>query len=282
MRFNIAGKCCRIYFDIQSGSIYNSDIVNKQFRIILAGFFVVSIALTGCSKAEDPQQPSIEPAASNTSKPEPTAPDSSPFTPISCPEYYTEKFAGSSTQNCWLPTTPLVVTTSKPDQVSLKALDTGLNLMINAAETYAYVFYDGGIYSDVNLQTAITSEGVNNHNATVICRANDKGWYEARVSTSGYFSVYRYDTEKHLAKKNPYTNFTQDTPSTSINTGTDKTNVVQFVCKGNSLILNINGKEVFNRSVADFTEPGLVGVGGISEQNFPVDLIFGNIAIGQP
>jgi hypothetical protein len=259
---------------IQHLSIYNRVIVKKPIWVLLSGLFMVCIALTGCSKVEDPQQPIIETAASSTSGPEPTAQDSSPLTPISCPEYYTEKFAGSSTQNCWLSTVPLVVTTSKPGQVSLKALDTGLNLVINAAGTYAYVFYDGGIYSDVNLQTAITSRGVNNHNATVICRANDKGWYEARVSTSGFFSVYRYDTEKHLAKKNPYTNFTQDTPSTSINTGTD--------CKGNSLILNINGKEVFNRSVADFTEPGLVGVGGISEQNFPVDLIFGNIAIGQP
>ena len=256
--------------------------MNKQIQIILAGFIVVSIALTGCSKAEDPQQPSIEPAASYTSRPEPTTPDSSQFTPISCPEYYTENFAGSSTQNCWLSTAPLFVTKTDQDEVSIKALENGLNLLINTPRTNAYVFYDGGIYSDVNLQTAITSRGVNNHNAIVICRANDKGWYEARVSTSGYFSVYRYDTEKHLAKKNPYTNFTQDTPSTSIFTGTDKTNVVQFVCKGNSLILNINGKEVFNRSVADFTEPGLVGVGGISEQNFSVDLIFGNIAIGQP
>jgi hypothetical protein len=256
--------------------------VKKPIWIIYAGFFVVTIALTGCSKTENTQQPTIEPLVSNTSKPEPTTQDSSLLTPISCPEYYTEKFAGSSTQNCWLSTVPLIVTTSKPGQVSLKASDTGLNLLINAVETYAYVFYDGGIYADVNLQTAITSKGVNNHAATVICRANDKGWYEARVSTSGYFSVYRYDTEKHLAKKNPYTNFTQDIPSTAINTGTEKTNIVQFVCKGNSLILNINGKEVFNRSVADYTEPGLVGVGGISEQNFPVDLIFGNIAIGQP
>ena len=256
--------------------------MNKHIQIILASFIVVSIALTGCSKAEDPQQPSIEPAASNTSQPEPITPDSSLITPISCPEYYTEKFAGSSTQNCWLSTAPLFVTKTDQGEVSIKALENGLNLLINTPGTNAYVYYDGGIYSDVNLQTAITSRGVNNHNAIVICRANDKGWYEARVSTSGYFSVYRYNTEKHLAKKNPYTNFTQDTPSTSINTGTDKTNVVQFVCKGNSLILNINGKEVFNRSVADFTEPGLVGVGGISEQNFPVDLIFGNIAIGQP
>jgi len=269
-------------FDIRRVSIYNRVIVKKLKWVLISGLFIVCIALAGCNKTEVPQQPTIAPAASSPSNPELTAQDSPPLTPISCPEYYTEKFAGSSTQDCWLSTDPLFVTRTDQDEVFIKPLENGLNLLINTTGTNAYVFYDGGVYSDVNLQAAIKSRGVNNHSAILICRANDKGWYEARVSTSGFFSVYLYDTEKHLANKNPYTNFTQNTPSASINTGTDKTNIVQFVCKGNSLILNINGKEVFNRSIADNTEPGLLGVGGISEDNFPVDLIFGDIAIGQP
>lgn len=177
---------------------------------------------------------------------------------------------------------PLVVTSTKPDQVSMSAGEDGLNLVLNAPQTNAYIFYDGGVYPDINIQTNITSRGVNNHAAVLVCRANDKGWYEARVSTSGFFSIYRYDTEKHLAKKNPYMNYIVDTPSTAINTGADKSNVVQFVCMGNNLILYINGAEVFNRPVAEQTDAGLVGVGGISAENFPVDLTFGNILIGKP
>jgi len=201
---------------------------------------------------------------------------------INCPEYYTEKFGGSATQNCWLSAPPLIVTTTRPDQVFLKVVDGGLNILINAPQTDAYVFYDGGVYSDVNIQANITSSGVNNHAAVLVCRANDTGWYEARVSTSGYYSVYRYDTDKHLAHKNPYTDYVVDTVSTAINMGTDKTNVAQFVCKGNELILYINGTEVFNRPQAAMTDPGLAGVGGLSKETTPVNLTFQNILIGKP
>ncbi len=201
---------------------------------------------------------------------------------ISCPEYYTEEFNGSKTQACWISNQPLIVTTSKADQVNLSTTDAGIKLLINAAQTDAYIFYSGGIYPDINLQATITSHGVNNHAAALVCRANDKGWYEARVSTSGFFSIYRYDTDKRATKFNPYTNFIGDTSSTAINTGTDKSNVIQFLCNGNNLILYINGTEVFNRPVADQTEPGLVGVGGLSQEKYPVILTFGNILIGKP
>ena len=214
----------------------------------------------------------MNPAAQNTTASE----------PLACPEYYTEDFNGSATQNCWMANPPLIVTTTKPDQVTLTSNDTGMNLAIKAPQTDAYVFYSGGIYPDVNLQAEITSHGVNEHAAALVCRANDKGWYEARVSTSGFFSVYRYDSEKRITNKNPYTNYIADTPSAAINTGTDKTNVIQFLCIGNNLILNINGTEVFNRPLADQTEPGLVGVGGLSLAKYPVILNFGNILIGQP
>jgi hypothetical protein len=214
----------------------------------------------------------VNPAAQNTTASE----------PLACPEYYTEGFNGSATQNCWMANPPLIVTTTKPDQVTLTSNDTGMNLAIKAPQTDAYVFYSGGIYPDVNLQAEITSHGVNEHAAALVCRANDKGWYEARVSTSGFFSVYRYDSEKRITNKNPYTNYIADTPSAAINTGTDKTNVIQFLCIGNNLILNINGTEVFNRPLADQTEPGLVGVGGLSLAKYPVILNFGNILIGQP
>ncbi len=58
--------------------------------------------------------------------------------------------------------------------------------------------------------------------------------------------------------------------------------MIQFLCIGNNLILNINGTEVFNRPLADKTEPGLVGVGGLSQENFPVDLTFQTVSIGPP
>jgi hypothetical protein len=201
---------------------------------------------------------------------------------VSCPEFYTEVFNGSKTQGCWVSNPPLIVTSTKNDQVTLSPSPEGINLVINAPQTDAYVFYSGGIYPDINLQATITSHGVNNHEAALVCRANDKGWYEARVSTSGFFSIYRYDSDKRVTKKNPYTNYIGDTSSTAINTGNDKSNVFQFLCDGNNLILYINGTEVFNKPVADQIEPGLVGVGGLSQENYPVNLTFGNILIGKP
>jgi hypothetical protein len=245
--------------------------------LVLTGFFISS-----CGKPATVEQ------AGTTTLPEDRSGVSQPAVSatapakVVCPEYYTEKFGGSETQNCWLSTPPLIVTTTKPDQVFLKVVEGGLNLLINATQTDAYVFYDGGVYGDVNIQANITSSGVNNHAAVLLCRANDTGWYEARVSTSGYYSVYRYDTDKHLAHKNPYTDFIVDTVSTAINMGSDKTNVAQFICSGNNLILYINGTEVFNRPLATQTDPGLAGIGGHSMEKTPVNLTFQNILIGKP
>lgn len=261
--------------------IYNM-VVKKTFPIHWISAICLCVLIAACGK------PTPEPLSANVPIPDDRSGVAVPVTNTqtgdltSCPEFYTEEFNESTTESCWISNTPLIVTSTKPDQVRLSTKDDGMNLVLDAAYTDAYVFYRGGLYPDLNLQATITSHGVNNHAAALVCRANEKGWYEARVSTSGFFSIYRYDTQKRISKKNPYTNFIVDTPSSAINTGTDKSNVIQFLCIGNSLILNINGTEVFNRPLADKTEPGLVGVGGHSQENFPVDLTFQTILIGPP
>lgn len=278
--------CLAIALNQNEGNYGSIPYIIKPVKTIplrlITFLSLVALLLAACGNRQPAPIEDIPPVVENRSGiAEPVAPGGE-IARLNCPDYYTEKFNGSETEGCWTSTPPLIVTTTKPDQVTMSAGEAGLNLVIDDDQTDAYIFYGGGIYPDVNLQSSITSSGVNNHMAALVCRANDKGWYEARVSTSGFFSIYRYDTEKRTAKKNPYTNYIVDTPSSAINTGNDKTNVIQFVCIGNTLILNINGTEVYNRAIAEQTEPGLVGVGGLSLENFPVNLTFTNILIGQP
>jgi hypothetical protein len=257
-------------------------VVKKIFPILRISALCFSLFISACGKLTPEPQSGIVPIPDDRSGLAVAATNMQTGELTSCPEFYTEEFNGSTTESCWISNPPLIVTSAKPDQVRLLTQEEGLNLVIDAAQTDAYVFYRGGLYPDLNLQATITSRGVNNHAAALVCRANEKGWYEARVSTSGFFSIYRYDTQKRTSNKNPYTDFIMNTPSAAINTGTDKTNVIQFLCIGNNLILNINGTEVFNRSLADKTDPGLVGIGGHSQENFPVDLTFQTVLIGPP
>ncbi len=52
---------------------------------------------------------------------------------ISCPEFYTEEFNGSTTESCWISNPPLIVTSAKPDQVRLSTKDDGMNLVLDTA-----------------------------------------------------------------------------------------------------------------------------------------------------
>jgi len=200
-----------------------------------------------------------------------------------CPEYYREEFGGTETTSCWQPNRPLIVAGFDRDKVSTGLTESGIKIKVDAASTYTYIPYPGSLYTDVVVSTDVKSTGVNNHAAVLVCRMTDDGWYEARVSTAGYFSVFRYEYARDISGRNPYIDYVLDRPSSAIDMGSEKTNSIQLACMGDSLILTINGTEVFNRKVAtDFTEPGLIGIGALSFEKFPVNLIFESVTIARP
>lgn len=200
-----------------------------------------------------------------------------------CPEYYREEFGGTETTSCWQPNRPLIVAGFDRDKVSTGLTESGIKIKVDTASTYTYIPYPGSLYTDVVVSADVKSTGVNNHAAVLVCRMTDDGWYEARVSTAGYFSVFKYEYARKISGRNPYYDYVLDRPSGAIDMGSEKTNSIQLACMGDSLILTINGAEVFNRKVAtDFTEPGLIGIGALSFDKFPVNLIFESVTIARP
>jgi len=247
---------------------------------------ILWVILSACVKNQIPPIP-IEPSTQSspfTEEPElQNQETSSPAINVVCPIYYREEFGGTETSSCWQPSRPLIVVGFDRDKVTSGLTASGLRLEVDATNTYAYIAYPGNLYTDVVISAEVTSTGVNNHAAVLTCRMTDEGWYEARVSTAGYFSVFRYEYARDKSGRNPYYDYVLDRPSSAIDMGSEKTNSIQLACIGDSLILSINGSEVFNRKVAtDFTEPGLIGIGALSFDKVPVTLIFDGITISQP
>jgi len=248
--------------------------------------FSISLLIAACGpkvnppSGQEPIIPEIQPESLEETQPQMEV---LPVKNVLCPEYYREEFGGTETTTCWQPLRPLIVVGNDRDKVTTGLTESGIKIKVDATNTYAYILYPGGTYTDVIVSAEVTSTGVNNHGAVLMCRATDSGWYEARVSTAGYFSVFKYEHARDIAGRNAYYDYVLDRPSGDIEMGTEKTNAIQLACMGDSLILTINGKEVFNRKVAtDFTEPGLIGIGTLSFTHHPVSLIFNSITISKP
>lgn len=255
-----------------------------KVRILVVLFFM-SLILTACGKNQ-PKPPLEVSSQDPTSEVQTeTQPDtiSSTVQNTLCPEFYREEFGGTETTSCWQPNRPLIVAGFDRDKVSTGLTESGIRIKVDTASTYAYIPYPGSLYTDVVVSADVKSTGVNNHAAVLACRMTDDGWYEARVSTAGYFSVFKYEYARDISGRNPYFDYVLDRPSSAIDMGSEKTNSIQLACMGDSLILTINGTEVFNRKVAtDFTEPGLIGIGALSFDKFPVNLIFESVTIARP
>ena len=104
----------------------------------------------------------------------------------------------------------------------------------------------------------------------VICRSNEKGWYELRVYLSGFeagsYAVYRYDKELKNEKKNPYVCLhpLQDRIYTkSLKTGINAKNTLKMLCEGDEIRIFINGNEMhpiqYSRLYAREYQSGLSG-----------------------
>jgi hypothetical protein len=197
-----------------------------------------------------------------------------------CPMFFTETWDGSTT-GCWSFADAFVVTTTNQDQIHMTITDSGaLRMRINTDETYLYLPYSQS-YSGVSITADVTSNEVNAHEASLFCGFNDNGFFEVRFNTAGNFAVYQFDTVAYMQGGNPYSDYIQRN-STYLRTGNGRTNTVQIVCDQSTFTVNINGYQVFTRNFPGAVINGGVGIGAISHDNYPVDLVFDNIVIAEP
>jgi len=121
-------------------------------------------------------------------------------------------------------------------------------------------------YEDVIVQAEVENFGPIDNAYSLICRANEHGWYEFRISSSGYYELLRFDQYKKDEGKNAYASYTEKRlNSTHIKAGLDK-NVFSLSCIGSTISAFVNGEQIYfeKRPLAmedDTFSEGTIGFG---------------------
>jgi hypothetical protein len=120
----------------------------------------------------------------------------------------------------------------------------------------------------------------------VICRASDKGWYEFRINSQGYYQVLKFDQYLKDQGKNAYTDLVgEQLRSPLVKTG-KTSNLFALSCKGGVLKAFINKEQVFKDRrplvIEDSTfKDGAIGF-GISSNGKSADVSYNYIETMNP
>ena len=100
-------------------------------------------------------------------------------------------------------------------------------------------------YDDVIVQAEVENFGPIDNAFSLICRASEAGWYEFRISSSGYYELLRFDQYKKDEGKNAYTNFVEKRlNSTKIMAGLEK-NIFALSCVDSTISAFVNGEQLY-------------------------------------
>jgi len=100
-------------------------------------------------------------------------------------------------------------------------------------------------FKDVVVQTEARYLESSDAYVSVICRASNKGWYEFRINSRGYYQVLKFDQYLKNQGKNAYTNLVgEQLRSPLVKTGKD-INSLALSCSGKELKAFINNEQVF-------------------------------------
>lgn len=220
------------------------------------------------------QQPDQPTAVPQQDQPTPIPPTDVPPPTEANQKFFTEEFDGGADN--WKP----FVTHGNLNQLDFSAKNGRLVFSINERQVWSYAVYTPQTYDDVTIEVQAENFGNNENNVTLICRYSDRGWYEATISNNGLYTIYfgKWDNNGATAS---YAKIA-DGGSTNIKAGRE-INTYALTCKGNTLTLTINGKEIKR---VDEKQRGLregqIGVGVSSFRYIPVEVEFDWIKISQP
>jgi hypothetical protein len=173
------------------------------------------------------------------------------------------------------------VTGNSQNDAEISTLDGRLVIKISPRdENVVKLYRESAVYTDVVVQAEVENKGDSRNGASVLCRVNENGFYEFRISSGGQYWIYRYDQKLKKESKNPYV-FIAEGGSQFIHTGTKK-NAFSMVCIGNDFRYFINNEELkpkipltLKAEYAVYPEGG-VGLGAFAyrESNQDVELHF--------
>lgn len=184
------------------------------------------------------------------------------------PAYYTEEWDQVN------PNWTYFLVRGEDDEFDLYIEDGNLVWYLPTTYVWLYVTYDAYIYEDIVVETHVRNLGENSNNVSLICRQNDRGWYEFNIANSGLYWIYRYEADSG--------DFVQlyNGGSEAIKIGVGN-NTYAAVCEGDELSLFINGEHT--RTVTDqHYQEGLAGVGVSSFDLVPVEILMDYVLLAAP
>ncbi|MBX3004142.1 MAG: hypothetical protein KF828_09290 [Anaerolineales bacterium] len=145
---------------------------------------------------------------------------------------------------------------------------------INGEYVWAYYTYDSWYYRNVRVDFRAENLGNNNNNVSLICRYNERGWYEFNISNNGLYWILRYENSSGSFHE------LYSGGIAHLRTGKN-TNDYTAICDGDRLTLAVNGVEV--RTVTDSRyDEGYIGVGVASFEQYPVLVELDYVEISEP
>ena len=241
-------------------------------------------SLLGGSAATPTVNPPVSPlqpttAPENTQPPADTSSSATETSANGCPTSYNGNFVDQAVANCWAVDKPLVITSKAPTLMYITYNNGALDFTYKTTESYGYVVYNGGPYNNGVVFSAVATSLQSNTNAIVLaCNMTDTQWFEARISSSGQYSVYRYSTELRAATGNAYSDYVEAmTPA--IKAGYQKTNNITISCIGSEFTLTVNGTKLFDQELPEMKPGGYIGVGAISHDKYPVQIRFTSFSV---
>jgi len=261
---------------------------NKQF-LPVAILVLVSLLLTACgasgglsaadlaatqqSLQATQQALNAQPAAATNTVEQPTAAPATegPTTEPAGPEdeaYYTEEFDTAPASWSYF--------LLSGDDVDLDLYSQGGRMVfdITGENVWAYYTYDSYTYPDVRVDARAENLGNNNNNVSLICRANERGWYEFNVANNGLYTILRYNSSS-----NDFTELYSGGVA-NLRTGKD-TNDYTIICQGDRLTLGVNGTEIRTVKDTQFDE-GQIGISVSSFNGIPVLVEVDYVSINTP
>ncbi len=103
----------------------------------------------------------------------------------------------------------------------------------------------GKNYKDVVVQAEVRYLESSAAYVSVICRASDKGWYELRINSQGYYEVLKFDQYLKDQGKNAYTDLVGEQLRSPLVKIGKEINRLALSCSGNQLMAFINNEQLF-------------------------------------
>lgn len=255
-----------------------SEMKNKLLVVLLISTFVlsscgslpqVSLGNSGAKVAEEMELQELQAEPTEAALPDNGA-------------YFRDEFDGDIT-NDW----GLKVVSGLESQLIWEQINGKLRLQTLPPNDTNFIFLNKKhTYDDVIVTAEVSDAGPLDATMSLICRASEAGWYEFRISPSGYYELLRFDQYLRDDGKNAYTNFVEKrVGSTKIVSGLN-TNQFSLSCVGSTISAFVNGEQLYweKRPLAiedNSYSDGTVGF-GMAGYGKEYDLAFDWIEVSKP